>query len=153
MKKIIPMTARKRVALVAHDHVKDDLLDWARQHRDILSKHKLYGTGTTGTLLKERVGLDVDCLQTGPLGGDQQVGARIVDGEIDFLIFFWDPLEAQPHDPDVKALLRVAVIWNIPLACNRTSADFMISSELMTTDYERSVLDYEEYKKNRLAKQ
>ena len=134
---------KKNIALVAHDHKKHDLLEWAAYNRRVLAPHELYATGTTGKLLEQEIGLDVVKLQSGPLGGDQQIGARISEGEIDFLIFFWDPLEPQPHDMDVKALLRIAVVWNIPVACNRASADFMISSPLMMGEYERLPPNYE----------
>ena len=136
----------KRIALVAHDNKKRDLIEWAEFNRDLLARHKVYATGTTGTILAREVGLEITRLQSGPLGGDQQIGAKIVEGEIDFLIFFWDPLEPLPHDPDVRALLRMAVVWNIPVACNRASADFMISSPLMDGEYDRLVPDYEEYR-------
>jgi methylglyoxal synthase len=137
---------RKRIALIAHDRRKAELLQWARFNHGTLSQHDLYATGTTGELLQRQLGLDVTRLQSGPLGGDQQIGARVAEGLIDFLIFFWDPLEPLPHDPDVKALLRVAVVWNIPLACNRASADFMISSPLMGSIYERIIPDDERYR-------
>jgi methylglyoxal synthase len=132
----------KRIALVAHDNKKQELLEWARFNRELLAGHELYATGTTGRLLRLALGLEVVPLQSGPLGGDQQIGSKVVEGAIDFLIFFWDPLEPQPHDPDVKALIRIAVVWNIPVACNRASADFMISSPLMAGEYTRLVPDY-----------
>jgi methylglyoxal synthase len=146
----IPMAHDKRIALVAHDYRKGDLLEWARFNRELLAHHQICATGTTGELLEEQLGLRVEKLQSGPLGGDQQIGARIVGNAIDFLIFFWDPLEPQPHDPDVKALLRMAVVWNIPIACNRASADFMISSPLMDGEYHRLVPDYGAYRARRL---
>jgi methylglyoxal synthase len=133
------MNARKRIALIAHDNCKTDLLDWARYNRDTLSAHELFATGTTGRLLSEQLGLDITRYHSGPLGGDQQVGAGIVEGKIDFVIFFWDPLEPHSHDVDVKALLRIAVVYNVPIACNRATADFMLSSPLMREDYRRSV--------------
>jgi methylglyoxal synthase len=135
----------KKIALIAHDHRKRDMIEWARFNQGTLSQHALFATGTTGRILHEELGLAVTVLRSGPLGGDQQIGAMIVDGSIDFLIFFWDPLEAQPHDPDVKALLRLAVLWNIPAACNRATADYMISSPLMSSDYVRLVPDYGGY--------
>lgn len=144
--KKIEMEERKNIVLVAHDNKKPDLLEWAKFNKGLLARHRLYATGTTGTLLENELGLAVTKLQSGPLGGDQQIGAKIAEGSIDFLIFFWDPLEPQPHDPDVKALLRIAVVWNIPVACNRASADFMISSTLMDEEYHRTVPDYEAYK-------
>jgi methylglyoxal synthase len=131
-----------RIALIAHDNKKSDITDWARFNRAVLAQHRLVATGTTGELLKRELGLDVTCLRSGPLGGDQQIGARIAEGEIDVLIFFWDPLEPQPHDPDVKALLRLAVLWNIPVACNRASADFLISSPLLGRAYDRLLPDF-----------
>jgi methylglyoxal synthase len=136
---------RKRIGLVAHDNKKPDLVQWAMFNRQILLKHDLIATGTTGTLLEENLGVGIHKLHSGPLGGDQQLGALIAEGTIDFLVFFWDPLEQQPHDPDVKALLRIAIVWNIPVACNRASADLMVSSPLMTSDYERQMPDYQDY--------
>lgn len=149
--KTVMMAARKRIALVAHDAQKANLLEWAQHNRDALSRHELWGTGTTGALLERAMGLSIHQLFSGPLGGDQQVGAMIVDGRIDFLIFFWDPLEAQPHDPDVKALLRMAVVWNIPIANDRATADFLITSPLMQATYARRVPDYEAYRRSRVA--
>ncbi|MFI5322583.1 MAG: methylglyoxal synthase [Thermodesulfobacteriota bacterium] len=142
----------KKIALVAHDNKKRDLLEWAAYNRDLLAHHKIYATGTTGKILEQELGFEIAKLQSGPLGGDQQIGAKIVDGEIDFLIFFWDPLEPLPHDPDVKALLRMAVVWNIPIACNRASADFMISSSLMDGEYDRLVPDYDEYRTRKIGR-
>lgn len=136
---------RKTIGLVAHDNKKGDLIEWARYNRRILEGHSLVATGTTGTLLEDELGVGVVKLQSGPLGGDQQLGAMIAQGEVDALVFFWDPLEAQPHDPDVKALLRIAIVWNIPVACNRATADFMISSPLMVEPYERQMPDYATY--------
>jgi len=148
----IAMELDKKIALVAHDNKKQDLVEWAKYNRDLLAHHKVYATGTTGEILEGELGFAVNKLQSGPLGGDQQIGAKIVDGEINFLIFFWDPLEPMPHDPDVKALLRMAVVWNIPIACNRASADFMISSPLMDGEYDRLVPDYGEYRARKVGK-
>jgi methylglyoxal synthase len=142
----IPMYPAKRIALVAHDNKKRDLLEWAKYNRDLLANHRISATGTTGALLEKELDMEITSLQSGPLGGDMQIGAKIEDGEIDFLIFFWDPLEPQPHDPDVKALLRMAVVWNIPIACNRSTADLMFSSPLMDGEYDRLVTDYEGYR-------
>ena len=150
--KRIAMEHDKKIALVAHDNKKEDLLEWAKYNRDLLAHHKVYATGTTGRILEKALGFEIAKLQSGPLGGDQQIGAKIADGEIDFLIFFWDPLEPQPHDSDVKALLRMAVVWNIPIACNRASADFMISSPLMDGEYERLVPDYEGYRTRKIVR-
>jgi methylglyoxal synthase len=136
---------RKRIALVAHDNEKRDFMEWALYNRALLVQHDLYATGTTGRLLSELLGTPVVSLQSGPLGGDQQIGARIAEGGIDLLIFFWDPLSPHPHDPDVKALLRIAVVWNIPVACDRATADYVISSPLMTEPYERLLPDYAQY--------
>jgi methylglyoxal synthase len=148
--KKIAMEHDKKIALVAHDNKKRDLIEWAKYNRDLLAHHEVYATGTTGEVLEHELGFGITKLQSGPLGGDQQIGARIADGEIDFLIFFWDPLEPMPHDPDVKALLRMAVVWNIPIACNRASADFMISSPLMDGEYDRLVADYGEYRTRKI---
>lgn len=147
--KKIAMLPDKKIALVAHDNKKWDLVQWAKFNRDLLAHHRVFATGTTGVILEKELNFKITKLQSGPLGGDQQIGAKIVDDLIDFLIFFWDPLEPQPHDPDVKALLRMAVVWNIPIACNRATADFMISSPLMDGAYDRLVPDYETYR-NRL---
>lgn len=144
--KIALIGKRKKIALIAHDHKKPDLLEWVRFNKGTLLQHDLYATGTTGKLLEQELGSKITIFESGPLGGDQQIGARIAEGGIDFLIFFWDPLESLSHDPDVKALLRVAVVWNIPTACNRASADFMISSSLMSQEYQRTLPDYESYR-------
>lgn len=138
----IEMGETKRIALVAHDYRKKDLLEWSRSHREILQQHQLYGTGTTGGLIQKETGLEIHRFMSGPLGGDLQIGAAIAEKKIDLLIFFWDPLQAQPHDVDVKALLRIAVVYNIPVACSRSSADFMISSEFFNSPYKRYVVDY-----------
>jgi methylglyoxal synthase len=148
--KKLPLPKQKHIALVAHDNKKQELLEWARYNHGTLANHELFGTGTTGALLEKELKIPVHKLESGPLGGDQQIGARISEGIIDLLIFFWDPLEPLPHDPDIKALLRVAAVWNIPIACNRTSADFIISSPLMTQAYDRILPDYELYRKRNL---
>jgi methylglyoxal synthase len=140
----------KRVALVAHDNMKADLVEWAVYNRTALKKHELVSTGTTGKLIEEKLGHPVQKVLSGPLGGDQQIGALIAEGKIDIIIFFWDPMEAQPHDSDVKALLRLAVAWNIIIACNRTTADFILTSVLMTHEYLVTIPDYSSYLKRRL---
>lgn len=136
------MKPSKKIALIAHDGKKDDLIAWIKYNRGTLEDHHLFATKSTGRMVEELTGLNVTCFMSGPIGGDQQIGARIVEGGVDFLIFFWDPLSPQPHDPDVKALLRIAVLHNIPTACNRSTADFLISSPLMKTTYTRQVPDY-----------
>jgi methylglyoxal synthase len=140
--KLIP--SRKRIALIAHDNCKAEMLEWAEFNRDTLAAHELHATGTTGALLAEKLGLPVERFLSGPVGGDQQVGAAIAEGRIDFLVFFWDPLEPQPHDVDVKALLRIAVVCNVPTACNRATADFILSSPLTSEDYQRPPGSYVE---------
>lgn len=136
------MHIQKKIALVAHDNRKKDLMNWIQINREALSTHFLYATGTTGQIIAEKTGLPVRTFKSGPLGGDQQIGAKIIEGEIDFMIFFWDPLEAQPHDPDVKALLRIAVLYDVPIAMNYATADFIFSSGLMVQEYDRLVIDY-----------
>lgn len=148
-----PLTQQqKNIALIAHDNKKDDLLDWARFNRGTLALHQLVGTGTTGNLIAKELDLPVTCFASGPLGGDQQIGAAIAEGRVDLLVFFWDPLEPQPHDPDIKALLRLAVLYNIPTACNRASADFIISSPLIQQDYVSDKPDLERFAKSRRRK-
>ena len=149
----IPFTLKgqKNIALVAHDTRKAELADWAYENREVLSRHFLSGTGTTSKLLTQRTGLPVRGYNSGPLGGDQQIGARISEGRIDFLIFFWDPLAAQPHDPDVKALLRIAVLYDIPVAMNRATADFVLTSTYMEMEYERRVINYNKAIEDRFA--
>lgn len=149
--KVTQLGERKKIALIAHDNKKPDLLEWAILNKDVLLKHELFATGTTGRVLQNALNCKITILQSGPLGGDQQIGARITEGAIDFLIFFWDPLSPLSHDPDIKALLRVAAVWNIPIACNRSSADFLISSPLMGQEYPRTLPDYESYKNRALC--
>lgn len=151
-KKNNPIGIQKHIALVAHDNKKTDLLEWAQFNRGTLAWHVLFATGTTGELLAKELELDITCFASGPLGGDMEIGAKIAESEIDFLIFFWDPLEPQPHDPDIKALLRLAVLMNIPTACNRSTADFLISSPLMREEYEHPTPDLERYASRRSMK-
>ena len=141
------LPARKRIALVAHDHKKQDLVDWAIHNQTELARHELFATGTTGRLLEEKLDRPVRKLLSGPLGGDQQIGAMIASGDIDVLIFFWDPMEAQPHDTDIKALLRLSAVWNLPVACDRASADFLLTSPLMQQPYDCLIPDYSQYLK------
>ena len=141
---------RKRIALVAHDNKKRDIIEWALFNKIFLAKHELLATGTTGRLLEEQLDRPVLKLLSGPLGGDMQIGSLIAEGKVDVLIFFWDPMEAQPHDPDIKALLRLAVVWNIPFACDRATADFLMTSPLMQDDYERTLTDYSVYLKRKI---
>ena len=139
------MKKKKRIALVAHDQRKEDLLSWVEYNVDRLSKHELYATGTTGKIISEACSIDIHRLKSGPLGGDQQLGAMIANGELDVLIFLWDPMTSQPHDVDIKALLRMSVLYNIPVACNRSTADFIISSSLSDEEYDPIVRDYSQY--------
>ena len=147
--KDIVSSKKKNIALVAHDHMKSMLIDWVLRNKDVLKNHNLCGTGTTATLISEKTGLDVFAFKSGPIGGDQQLGSRIVEGNVDFMIFFWDPLEAQPHDPDVKALNRIGVLYNIPIANNVSTADFLLSSPFMNSEYNRQVIDYDKLSNDR----
>jgi methylglyoxal synthase len=140
----------KRIALVAHDNMKDELIQWAVLNKPALTRHNLFATGTTGSLLEKALKQPVVKFLSGPLGGDQQIGASIAEGKIDVLIFFWDPMEAQPHDPDIKALLRVAATWNIPTACNMATADFLLTSPFMSVDYETKMTDFSIYTNRKL---
>jgi len=146
------LAAKKNIALVAHDHKKNELIEWAFYNKSTLARHKLFATGTTGSLVENALEQPVTKYMSGPLGGDQQIGARIAEGKLDVLIFFWDPMESQPHDPDVKALLRVAATWNIPIACNRATADFLLTSPLMHEKYEVILPDYTSYTARKLEK-
>ena len=144
------LNSRKRIALVAHDNKKPDLIDWAVFNKTTLARHRLFATGTTGILLENALDQSITKLLSGPLGGDQQIGAMIAENKLDILIFFWDPMEAQPHDPDIKALLRVAVTWNILIACDRATADFILTSPLMQQEYEALIDDYSTYTNRKL---
>jgi methylglyoxal synthase len=148
----LKLAKRKRIALIAHDRMKKDLIEWAEFNKGTLSRHELYATGTTGTLIEERTNLKVQKFKSGPLGGDQQIGAKIAEGEIDILIFFWDPLEPLAHDVDIKALIRLATVYNIPVAINRSTADFLISSLLFEQEYEKIQPDYETQLRERIMK-
>ena len=139
-----------RIAIVAHDNKKKELVEWAKFNEKSMVKCEIYATGTTAKMIEDKVKLKVNALKSGPLGGDQQVGALIAEGKIDILIFFWDPLQPLPHDPDIKALLRIACVWNIPVACNRSSADFIFSSPLLFSDYQRDVPDFQEYQNRKV---
>jgi methylglyoxal synthase len=149
--KEVTLAAKKNIALIAHDNKKREMVDWCEEHKVELMNHTLYATGTTGMIIEQETTLPIHNLISGPLGGDQQVGALITEGRVDVLIFFWDPFEPMPHDPDVKALLRIAAVWNIPIACNHSSADFMIASPLFNSSSSRSVPDYEAYLAKRLV--
>lgn len=144
------MDVGKRIALVAHDNKKVEMIEWASYNKQALARHRLYATGTTGSLLESALDQSVTKFMSGPLGGDQQIGSKIAEGKIDMLIFFWDPMEAQPHDPDIKALLRLAVTWNIPVACDRATADFILTSPLMQQEYEATLPDYSSYLRRRV---
>ena len=147
---ITALPAQKNIALVAHDGKKSILKDWCKRHSDTLKQHKLFGTGTTGHLIEAHTGLEVTKLLSGPMGGDQQLGAKIAEHEIHLLIFFWDPLASQPHDPDVKALLRLAAVWNIPVACNEVTADMLLASDLLNQQIHRDIPNYQNYLATRL---
>ncbi|HVD96634.1 MAG TPA: methylglyoxal synthase [Cytophagaceae bacterium] len=146
------MEAKKRIALIAHDNKKFELVEWAIHHKEILKNHELLATGTTGSMVEKELGQSVEKFQSGPLGGDQQIGALIVEGKVDILIFFWDPMEALPHDPDIKALLRIGAVWNIAIACDQATADFIISSPFLNNSYERFMPDYDNYKNRKIVK-
>lgn len=150
MFKIKKLAPRKSIALIAHDHKKEDMTQWALHNRQTLAKHELFATGTTGKLVEEALDRPVKKFLSGPLGGDQQIGSMIATGDIDMVIFFWDPMEAQPHDTDIKALLRLCAVWNIPMACDRSTADFMITSPFMNEEYEALIPDYSGYLKRNI---
>jgi len=138
----LTLAKQKNIALIAHDGKKKEMLDWCEWNKEILSKHFLSGTGTTARMITDRIGLPVRIFNSGPLGGDQQIGAKIVEGVLDFIVFFSDPLTAQPHDTDIKALLRIALVYDVPIATNRSSADFMITSPLMNEEYQRQIINF-----------
>ena len=142
---------QKHIALIAHDNMKSVMIDWAMRNKEELQKHFLCGTGTTARLIMENTNLPVTAYNSGPLGGDQQIGCRIVEGDIDMVVFFWDPLESQPHDPDVKALLRIAVVYDIPIATNKATADFILTSKFMSDEYARKITNFDNIVKNRLS--
>jgi methylglyoxal synthase len=145
------LSARKRIALIAHDHKKDEMSEWAIFNKTVLARHELFATGTTGKMVEEALDRTVKKFLSGPLGGDQQIGSLIATGDIDIVIFFWDPMEAQPHDTDVKALLRLCAVWNIPMACDRSTADFIITSPFMHEEYEAIIPDYNSYLKRHIS--
>jgi methylglyoxal synthase len=147
---IVEIGATKHIALVAHDSRKGDMIEWCRTHKEQLNMHFLFGTGTTAKLISESLSLPIRALKSGPLGGDQQIGSKIVEGEIDFMIFFWDPMSLHPHDPDVKALLRIATLYNIPIATNRSTADFLLTSPFMTQSYPRAIINFDNYLKRNI---
>ncbi len=145
------LSARKRVALIAHDHKKEEMSQWAIFNKTVLARHELFATGTTGKMVEEALDRPVKKFLSGPLGGDQQIGSMIATGDIDIVIFFWDPMEAQPHDTDVKALLRLCAVWNIPMACDRSTADFIITSPFMHEEYDAIIPDYGSYLKRNIT--
>ncbi len=149
--KTVEMAPQKRIALIAHDNLKDDIVKWCQKNKAVLKGHFLCGTGTTSRLIAEATGLPVKAYKSGPLGGDQEVGARIAEGEIDLVIFFSDPLEAQPHDPDIKALMRIAAVYDIPFANNRATADFLLHSDYMNSTYVHEIKDYSQMTSQRVA--
>jgi methylglyoxal synthase len=145
------LSARKRIALIAHDHKKEEMSQWAIFNKTVLARHELFATGTTGKMVEEALDRPVKKFLSGPLGGDQQIGSMIATGDIDIVIFFWDPMEAQPHDTDVKALLRLCAVWNIPMACDRSTADFIITSPFMHEEYDAIIPDYNSYLKRNIS--